>query len=167
MENCISKLKNWYWYHKTHLLIAVLAAAVLIYMAAQDWGVPEPDYHIGLVSTAAWSDASLAQLEAALAAQGEDQDGDGQVLVKLHRFPVDLSDTSEAAGSYSYESIAALDADLVGGVSGMFLLENPEAFQQAANGILAEPFASFDGRVYLCLRADAGERYVRLYEKLR
>lgn len=166
MANVAAKVKNWWWYNKIYVLLAVLILAAGVYLAGQSAGKTGPDYHIGLVTVSSRSDEELRGIQDAFAALGCDQNGDGQVLVQLHTYTVDLADTSENAGYNNYGIIAALDADLVGKVSGVFLLENPEAFQKTTNGLLKEPFALWSDGLYLCLRSDAAEPYIQLFDHI-
>lgn len=166
MKDFISKLKNFWWYHKFHLLIGLAAAAILIYCVAPS-GKPNPDYHIGLVSDLPCTEERLAEMERRITAAAEDLNGDGQVLVRLHSFTVDFDSTDPNEGYKNYEKVAALDADLTGKVSGLYLLEAPAAFQKATQSLMAEPFADFDEVFTMAVRKDAPEEYLRLFEKLK
>ena len=167
MEQIIAKLKNWLWYHKIPLLVAAAVLLVGGYLHFQDRSVPEADYHIGLVSTASYSPEQLAAFQEAAVSAGQDQNGDGQVLVQFHTYPVDLETGDTASGRDSFEIIAALDADLVGRVSGIFLLEDPEAFQTASNGLLAQPYVPWQEGLSLALRGDADTKYLQLFENMK
>ena len=167
MKSFVSKLQNLWYYHKIPILIAVAVLNASIYLHAQSAGVPEADYHIGLVSTAPYSPEQLAAFEEAAVAAGRDQNGDGQVLVHLHIYAVDLESGDAASGYDRFEIIAALDADLVGTVSGIFLLEDPDAFQTASNGLLAQPFVPWQEGLSLALRSDAGTKYLQLFENMK
>ena len=66
MENFNSKLKNFWFYYKKHVLIGIAALAVLTFLGIQKASTPKPDYHIALVqavpalkpSLRRWSSAS-------------------------------------------------------------------------------------------------------------
>ena len=162
----MDKLRNFWYYYKKHTLIALAALLVIGYLSAQQLGSAKPDYQIGLVQALPLPDEKLAALTDIFTAAGEDLNGDGEVLVQLHPFYVDLADSSENAGVDNAQVVAALDADLVGNVSGIFLLEDVETFRRITGDILADPAAVFDGSLFLTLRRDASEAYVRLAEKL-
>ena len=89
------------------------------------------------------------------------------MLVHLHIYAVDLESGDAASGYDRFEIIAALDADLVGTVSGIFLLEDPDAFQTASNGLLAQPFVPWQEGLSLALRSDAGTKYLQLFENMK
>ena len=162
----MEKLRNfWFYYHK-HLLIALAVVLIAGYFTAQKAGSPEPDYHIGLVQALPCTEEDLARLEGEFAALGEDTNGDGEVLVQIHTYFVDLADTSGSAVLPEKNPVAALDADLVGGVSGIFLLEDVAAFRAVTGEILAEGAAPFGDALYLTVRRDASDADLRLFENL-
>jgi len=115
------------------------------------------------VSITPRSNEALESLEAAFADAGFDVNGDGQILVRLHNYPVDLADDSENAGVNNHQIVAALDADLIGRTSGLFLLDDPQTFQRVTHGRLKEPFLPFRDGLYLCIPNDAGEAYQQLF----
>ena len=159
-------LQNFWYYHKTHVLIGLVALGVIGSMAATSLRSAEPDYDIGLVRAEPITEEAAAHLTSAIEAVCEDRNGDGQVLVQLHTYFADLANDAENAGYQNYEIIAALDADLIGKESGIFLLEDVDAFQQATNNLLREDFGHWEG-FFLCVRKDASEDYVRLWERLQ
>lgn len=162
MEALLAKLKHFWYYYKIPTGIVLCVLIVWVYLSAQSAATPDPDYHIGLVSTTSRSDEALAALENTFAAAGEDRNSDGDVLVRLHTYALELGENSDYANNY--EIVAALDADLVGSTSGLFLLDDPEAFQSVTNGRLDERFLPFREGLYLCIRSDASEEYQQLFE---
>ena len=167
MKQVFAKLKNWLWYHKIPLLVAAAVLIVGGYLHLQDRAVPEADYHIGLVSITPRSDEALQALEDAIADAGFDRNGDCQVLIRLHNYPVDLADDSENAGVKNHQIVAALDADLIGHTSGLFLLEDPETFQAVTDERLVNTFLPFRDGLYLCIPNDAEEAYQQLFEQIQ
>lgn len=164
MDNLLSKLKNFWYYYKVHVLIAAAAVLVACYLGSQSWGKPEPDYHIGIVQAVPWTQEALDALKSTVLTLGQDQNGDGEVVVQLHTYFVDLADDSPNAGVNNSQTVASLDADLVGGVSGLFLTDDPETLQRITNGLFPERIPWEDG-LYLLLRADASESYAVLAEQ--
>lgn len=165
MEAFFSKLKNWWYYYKIPAGILICVLVIVIYFSVQSGKSPEADYHVGLVSTTPRSEEELSALTDGLAAFGEDLNDDGEIRIQLHTYAVDLADSSEYAGYNNYEIIAALDADLIGKTSGIFLLEDPKAFQSVSNALLAEPFLPYEDGLYLCIRTDAPDAYSRLFDQ--
>ncbi len=159
MEAVCAKLKNFWYYYKIPVGIGVLVLLVGLYLGLQSAGQPEADYHIGLVGVTPRSDAQLAVLTDGFAVAGQDLNGDGQVLVQLHTYFVDLADDSPNAGVANADKVAALDADLIGKVSGIFLTEAPEVLNTVTNGLFAEDYLLYEDGLYLCIRKDASEAY--------
>ena len=165
--NFAAKLKNWWWYYHKLVILAVVVLAVIVYFQISNSRTPDADYDVGLVSMTALSPEQISDMEEKLCAAGEDRNGDGEILVKLHTFWVDLADDSPNAGYERYEIIAALDGDLVGKVSGIFLLEDPAAFREITQGVLSESEILWENDLTAVLRADADPAYAALFENLR
>lgn len=157
----VKKLENFWFYYKNPLLIALAAVLVLGYLGLQKASTPEPDYHIGLVRSTPLTDDALLRLEHDFSAAGEDRNGDGQVLVQIHTYYVDL-----AAASPDDQVVCALDADLIGKVSGLFLMEDAPTLRAVTNGILSDTLSVLDNGLELAPRRDAPEYYLALAEKL-
>ena len=162
----MKKLDNFWFYYKKHLLIALAVLLVAGYLAVQKAGTPEPDYHIGLVKATPCTEEELHGWESRFAAVGEDRNGDGQVLVKIHTYFVDLADDAPNAGVANAQTVSALDADLIGSLSGSFLLEDVDTFQSVTNGILESSTLEFAPGLYLTMRKDADIAYKTLVENL-
>lgn len=127
------RLKNWWYYNKVYVLLAVLLAAVALYLYVDSADNVEADYQVGLVTSVQREEEELTRLEQRLAPYGKDRNGDGQVVISITPYYAELG--AEDGGA-NYMVIAALDADLVGCESGLFLLEDPEAFQKATGALL-------------------------------
>lgn len=160
----MEKLRNFWYYHKIQVLIGLAVLLVTGYLGAQRLSAPDPDYHIGLVRAVPLTDAELESLTATFASAGEDLNGDGEVLVQIHTYYVDLADTSENAGVNNAQTVAALDADLIGAVSGIFLLEDVDTFQRITDNLLTDSTTQMEYGLYLTLRRDASDACVRLAE---
>lgn len=167
MDAFFAKLKNFWYYYKIPVGIGLAVLVIGAYLALQSAGTPEADYHIGLISVTPRSDEQLAALTEEIAAAGQDRNGDGQILVKLHTYYVDLADESPNAGVNNANPVAALDADLIGNVSGIFLTEDPETLQSVTNGLMAEPYPLWHDGLYLCIRANAADAYQLLFEAIK
>lgn len=163
MTDFMAKLKNWWWYNKRIVIVAVIVAAVLVYSVIPT--EPKADYHVALVSAQPHSEAELLELESKLAAYAVDINGDGKTAVKVHFYPVDLADDDPNAGSNNYQFVSALDADLVGHVSELFILEDAEVFQRVTNHFLTGEFKRFEG-LTVGIRKDAVPEAVEMFEKL-
>ena len=122
------KRKNWWYYHKWHvvggIVLALLAANLIWDVTGR--GKPKPDYQVGYVGSLSLPDDTVSAMGAALAAYGEDLNGDGQVLVRIRQY------VSNADGDPSAVSAIAVQliADVSEQESFLFLLEDPESFQR-------------------------------------
>lgn len=123
------KWKNWWYYHKWHVvigLIALLCVAGLIRDIVSNRN-NQPDFQVAYISATSLPDDTAAALESALAELGEDLNGDGQVLVQVNQYTFSLD-------SMDYSSVIAgstlLMADMSNSDSIFFLMEDPEVFQE-------------------------------------
>lgn len=122
----MEKRKNWWHYHKWHVIICVVLAAVGISLTCNALGVGQikPDYQVAYVGENALPGDTAAAIETAVAALGEDLNGDGRVTVRLNQYPAGGADPNLAAASQT-----TLMGDLLECESFFFLLEDPARFQ--------------------------------------
>lgn len=121
------KRKNWWYYHKWHVVIGVVLVLVFagILWEALGIGRVKPDYQFAYVGTNALPEDTVAALQQGLAALGTDANGDGRVVVALRQYlPYNEDPQMVMAGQVQ------LTADLTQGESSFFLLEDPERFQR-------------------------------------
>ena len=124
------KWKNWLYYHKWHIAVAAILVVIAVDLikSALGIGVIEPDYQVAYVGDKVLPADTATALEQALAAYGEDCNGDGRVTVTLNQY-VKSSEASPESASYATASQVKLMADLEECDSYFFLLEDPEKFQ--------------------------------------
>lgn len=120
------KRKNWWAYHKGYVASGIFVVLFLCYVlwTFSGIGVKHPDYQIAYVGEYPLPEETVTSLQAALAAYGEDWNGDGEVTVKLTQY------TSAGGAEAAYAAGVRLLADVQECRSCFFLLENPEQFQQ-------------------------------------
>lgn len=162
-------MKKWediWFYYKKHILIALAVILAAGYLFLQDAAAPEPDYHVGLLQAQPCTEAESDALAERFASAGTDLNGDGQVLVQIHTYFVDLADDSLNAGVDNAQTISSLDADLIGKLSGIFLVEDVETFQKITDNILNPVVPDFNMGLALGLRKDADSAYVTLFKNL-
>ena len=121
------KRKNWWHYHKWHVVIAVVLVGIGINLVCNALGIGQirPDYQIAYVGGNTLPDDTATAIEAAFAALGEDLNGDGKVVVQLNQY-------ASAGGSDPEMTMSAevkLMADILNRDSYFFLLEDPAQFQ--------------------------------------
>lgn len=122
------KWKTWWWYHRGHVLIAVVAVAIILYSFLPGLLAPKPDYNIAVISLNGMPDETMDALKERFQQAADDANGDGRVLVEMNLYMPDLS--GETPGTLNYSEAAKLDADLVGNYSSIFLFDDPEGFRR-------------------------------------
>lgn len=129
------KWANWWDYNlKWVLLIGIAAAFVAYTFIGQYFFVDKPDYNIAVVAPYYLPDDTVMALQNALAAYGEDRNGDGKVLVALNVYTLDYTDSETETESAAYRTMAGttkLAADVQGGLSSIFLLYDPAGFEES------------------------------------
>lgn len=122
------KWKNWWWYHKTYVIIGVAAAAVVLYSVLPGLLAPKADYTVAMIATD-WIPAETRDdIRSRITQAADDRNRDGQILIELYYYQADLS--GETEGTLNYTEAARLDADLVGKMSSVFLIDDPEGFHR-------------------------------------
>lgn len=156
------KRKNWWHYNKWYVLLGILAAAGLIravigFVQSKN---DQPDYSVAYVGSYALPDSTVEQLETALARFGEDRNENGKVTVEIHQYLINADEDENAQvtgtdASYVYAGMVQLEADLVSGDSFLFLMEDPQRFQEEyqilsrIDGSLPEEDANSDVPFYV------------------
>lgn len=125
------KAGNWWHYHKIHVLIVIVVLGILASIAKDTFFRTEPDYQIAYVGLQDLPTDTAEALTTALQAMCDDRNGDGQVVVQLNQYQVDLhSDTDDTDAYSQMAGITRLSADLSStDGSYIYLLEDPEAFE--------------------------------------
>lgn len=142
------KWKNWWWYHKVHVLIAAAAVAVVLYSVLPGLLTPKPDYGVAVVTSVRLPDETYDALKERIREAADDRNGDGKVVIELNWYLPDLSGTTE--GTQNYQEASRLDADLVGKISDLFLIEDMDGFREnvvtpTEPSVPAETLSLFDG----------------------
>lgn len=122
------KRKNWWYYNKWY----VAAAGVLVLiLAGTMWDIlqkkaNEPDYQVAYVGEQRLPDDTVSAIEACFAGLAPDRNGDGKTLVLVRQY------VSSPDGDPSAVAAAGIQlmADIMEHESFLFLLEDPESFQQ-------------------------------------
>ena len=121
------KWKTWWWYHKVHLLIAAVAVAIVLYSVLPVLLTPKPDYGVAVITNTRLPDETYDALKERIREAADDRNGDGEVRIELNWYLPDLS--GETEGTQNYQEASRLDADLVGKVSDLFLIEDMQGFR--------------------------------------
>lgn len=126
------KAGNWWHYHKWQVVVVIILLAVAAFIIKDTFFRAKPDYQVAYVGLQNLPEDTGTALTEALESFCDDRNGDGQVLVQLNQYAVDLDPGSEHTDAYSQMAgITRLSADLSSSDgSYIFLLENPETFQE-------------------------------------
>ncbi len=162
------RLRNWWDYHKLHVLLGAALAILAAILLLQDPGRPAADYTVCWVSPRPLGDQASAELSKRLASYGRDLNGDRTVPVEVRQLLLDLDAvlTRGTQGQREYGELLALDADLEAGQSGIFLTDDAslQAYTGALlylDGTVPEPGApDWENMVISWTREDAGAIYV-------
>lgn len=131
-EDKKKKWENFWYYHKVHVLLAAAALLVVCYFAFADRLTEKPDYSVLYVGMYEPDQAVLNAAGESLAALGTDLNGDGKVVVSLHRCIVDLEAVDQGNSENPQRdqaNLAALEGDLGMCQSGIVLTDEPLALQ--------------------------------------
>lgn len=127
---------HWFSYHWGWFLGGAVVVLLVVQAVLTDPDGPAPDYVISWVGSSALSEAEEASISAAAADAGADQNGDGQVVVKVDQFLIDFTLSPD---DYRYQDTYAnhlkLLAQIQAGDCYLYLAEDPEGLQ-ASTGVL-------------------------------
>lgn len=129
------KRRNWWDYHKWHVVLALVClvfALDLVHDVIRN-ARNQPDYKIAYVGSTDLPDDTARALETAIAALGEDLNGNGAVQVELleYQLGADLDSdpgAMEKNAEMAYSSSLLLTTNIELVESMIFLLEDPVAF---------------------------------------
>lgn len=123
---------NWWRYHWIQVLCAVLAAAALCGVLWERATREEFDCSVALVTRYAATPGEVDALRAALEAACPDVNGDGEVHVGVNAIQIDYTatDLDDAAIRAMTTNVDKLHSDFYTRQSGIFLLDDPESFQE-------------------------------------
>lgn len=141
---------NWWDYNLKWVIILGIAAAFVGYcFIGQYFLTTHADYNVAVVAPHYLPEATQTALQDALAAYGEDRNGDGKVVVKLNLYTMDFG--NEDSDAYlDMAGTTKLSTDIQGALSSIFILYDPAGFQQTTgtlrylDGSLPEPGSDGD-----------------------
>ena len=130
------KRRNWWHYHKWHVVIAAVLAVCIgnILWNALGIGQTKPDYAIAYVGSTPLSEETIDALRDGLAALSPDLNGDGTVAVELQQY-VSVNTGDSDSLYFAQAARVQLVADITDCKSYFFLLEDPAGFQEATSAL--------------------------------
>lgn len=88
LKTARDKRANWWYYHKVHLIIAILAALVVGGIIYSMVSKVSPDYTFALLTQNNYSTDVIDRLEEQLTAYADDRNHDGQVVVQISSYAI-------------------------------------------------------------------------------
>ena len=127
---------NWWYYNWGIVAVAAMVIVGVAYVAHGLLTTVDPDYTVAVVTAEALPDEAVQRLQTALADYAEDANGDGAVVVQVNNYTwsanASLTDMNgQMAGA------TQMNTDLANGESKIWILDDPEGFEQAY-GALSE-----------------------------
>ena len=127
---------NWWYYHWGIVAVAAVLVVSVVYVAHGLLTTVDPDYTVAVVTAESLPDEAVQNLQTALEAYADDANGDGAVIVQVNNYTwsanASLTDMNgQMAGA------TQMNTDLANGESKIWILEDPEGFEQAY-GALSE-----------------------------
>ena len=125
---------NWWYYNWGIVTVAAMVIVGVAYVAHGLLTTVDPDYTVAVVTAEALPDEAVQRLQTALADYAEDANGDGAVVVQVNNYTwsanASLTDMNgQMAGA------TQMNTDLANGESRLWILEDPEGFEQAYDAL--------------------------------
>ncbi len=129
---------NWWDYHWHYIAGGLAVLLIGGYIVYGQLRVVKPDYQIALCAKQNLPVDTSEQLSQALAAYGQDLNGDGKVTVQINQYTVDFSQENEGDAYDQMAGMTRLWADIQSQQSYIYLTDDLEGFA-------ARQGASLDG----------------------
>ena len=127
---------NWWYYHWGIVAVAAVLAVSVVYVAHGLLTTVDPDYTVAVVTSEALPDEAVQRLQTALEAYADDANGDGAIIVQVNNYTWS-ADASLTDMNGQMAGATQMNTDLANGESKIWILEDPEGFEQAY-GALSE-----------------------------
>ena len=126
---------NWWYYNWGVVVAALVMVAAVIYVVHGLNQTVEPDYNVAVVAADPLPDDAALQLQQVLQDYGIDRNMDGSVVVHLNVY------------TWSDDS-AGISTDLSNGDSCIWILTDPEGFEEASGALSEKLGADWAGQLY-------------------
>lgn len=142
------KWDNFWYYHKVHVIIAILILAVVIFSVWSTLKTVHPDYTVGMITQQYYPEEAINTLQDQMQKYGSDLNGDGRTVVQIVQYylaPVSSSNSSGSAMADPQVRVAnqvKLEADISAGTSIIFITDDASFRSQEKQGRF---FAYLDG----------------------
>ena len=127
---------NWWYYNWGIVAVAAMVIVGVAYVAHGLLTTVDPDYTVAVVTAEALPDEAVQRLQTALADYAEDANGDGAVVVQVNNYTWS-ADAALTDMNGQMAGATQMNTDLANGESRLWILDDPEGFEQAY-GALSE-----------------------------
>ena len=127
---------NWWYYNWGIVAVAAMVIVGVAYVAHGLLTTVDPDYTVAVVTAEALPDEAVQRLQTALADYAEDANGDGTVVVQVNNYTWS-TDAALTDMNGQMAGATQMNTDLANGESKIWILDDPEGFEQAY-GALSE-----------------------------
>ena len=127
---------NWWYYNWGIVAVAAMVIVSVAYVAHGLLTTVDPDYTVAVVTADALPDEAVQRLQTALADYAEDANGDGAVIVQINNYTWS-ADAALTDMNGQMAGATQMNTDLASGESKIWILDDPEGFEQAY-GALSE-----------------------------
>ena len=121
---------NWWYYNWGIVAVAAMVVVGVTYVAHGLLTTVDPDYTVAVVTAEALPDEAVQHLQTALADYAEDANGDGAVVVQVNNYTWS-ADAALTDMNGQMAGATQMNTDLANGESKIWILEDPEGFEQA------------------------------------
>lgn len=144
LDTAAQKRANWWYYHKTQLLVVILVAIGVGSLVYSIVSRPNPDYTVMMMTQYILPQELRTDIEEQLEKYADDRNGDGEVDVMLQhcRFVTDAQSEFDVADLQA--SFARFAADSSSGDSMLFIYDD-ESYDYLNNSDMTGFFAPIDG----------------------
>lgn len=138
------KRENWWFYHKVHVIVGVIAAAFVAMVIYSFASRVTPDYVISLMTGYAMPSDLTADIQTHLERFGDDRNGDGKVVMEVRSYQFSTSQGSEYDAGMLQASFVKFAADASSAESIIFMYDDA-SYDYLSNNDMEGFFAPFDG----------------------
>ncbi len=122
--------RNWWDYNLWWVVLAIVALIGAIFLIKDIFFRKEPDYVIGVVSTAIPPEETQDEFEARIEEMGEDLNGDGEIMAEVYVYELGFTDENYMDVQMTQASVTRLMVDLSSGDVYIVLAQDPENLQR-------------------------------------
>mgnify|MGYP000895437086 CR=1 FL=1 len=113
------KWDNFWYYHKVHVIVAVIIAIFAIFIIYSAMKTVHPDYYVGMIVQKLYPDKVTDAVGKEIEKYGKDLNGDGKVVVQVNQYYIPMEMTPVSSGTLSGSTLLSSSGSTVNGTAGM------------------------------------------------